>query len=145
MTARIGIDLGGTNISAALADAEGNIAAVVKTPTGSHEGPDAVLARMASLVNDLASTSGARPAALGIGVPGLVDVKNGITKWILGWKRNGWRTAAKKPVINQDLWVELDDLSRAHSMEWTWTKGHADHADNNRCDELATRAAREGA
>jgi ribonuclease HI len=71
-------------------------------------------------------------------------VKNGITKWILGWKKNGWRTAAKKPVVNQDLWVELDDLSRVHRMEWTWTKGHADHADNNRCDELATRAAREG-
>jgi ribonuclease HI len=69
-------------------------------------------------------------------------VKNGITKWILGWKRNGWMTAAKKPVINKDLWVELDELSRPHQVEWTWTKGHADHADNNRCDELATKAAR---
>lgn len=69
-------------------------------------------------------------------------VKNGITKWILGWKRNGWLTAAKKPVINKDLWVELDELARPHRIEWTWTKGHADHADNNRCDELATRAAR---
>ena len=71
-------------------------------------------------------------------------VKNGITKWILGWKRNGWMTAAKKPVVNQDLWEELDELARVHRMEWTWTKGHADHVDNNRCDELATRAAREG-
>lgn len=71
-------------------------------------------------------------------------VKNGITKWILGWKRNGWKTAAKKPVVNQDLWEELDALARNHKMEWTWTKGHADHADNNRCDELATRAARQG-
>jgi ribonuclease HI len=71
-------------------------------------------------------------------------VKNGITKWIQGWKRNGWKTAAKKPVMNQDLWVELDELTRIHRIEWTWTKGHADHADNNRCDELATRAAREG-
>lgn len=70
-------------------------------------------------------------------------VKNGITKWIQGWKRNGWKTAAKKPVMNQDLWVELDELTRIHRIEWTWTKGHADHADNNRCDELATRAARE--
>ncbi|MEO8100013.1 MAG: ribonuclease HI [Acidobacteriota bacterium] len=72
-------------------------------------------------------------------------VKNGITKWIHGWKRNGWRTAAKKPVVNQDLWEELDELTSAHRIEWTWTKGHAGHADNNRCDELATRAAREGA
>lgn len=71
-------------------------------------------------------------------------VKNGITKWIQGWKRNGWKTAAKKPVMNQDLWVELDELTRIHRIEWTWTKGHADHVDNNRCDELATRAAREG-
>jgi ribonuclease HI len=70
-------------------------------------------------------------------------VKNGITKWIHGWKRNGWRTSAKKPVVNQDLWNELDGLAAAHRVRWTWTKGHADHDDNNRCDELATRAARE--
>ncbi|MEI9815374.1 MAG: ribonuclease HI [Acidobacteriota bacterium] len=72
-------------------------------------------------------------------------VKNGITKWIQGWKRNGWKTAAKKPVMNQDLWEELDGLTKMHSMQWTWTKGHADHEDNNRCDELATSAARRGA
>ncbi len=70
-------------------------------------------------------------------------VKNGITTWIHGWKRNGWRTASKKPVVNQDLWLELDDQVSRHTTTWTWTKGHADHADNNRCDELATRAARE--
>ncbi len=69
-------------------------------------------------------------------------VKNGITQWIHGWKRNGWKTAAKKPVVNQDLWTELDQLASKHKLEWTWTKGHADHEDNNRCDELATRAAR---
>jgi ribonuclease HI len=71
-------------------------------------------------------------------------VKNGITKWILGWKRNGWLTAAKKPVVNQDLWEDLDELTRPHKIVWTWTKGHADHVDNNRCDELATQAARQG-
>jgi len=71
-------------------------------------------------------------------------VKNGITKWIHGWKRNGWRTAAKKAVVNQDLWEELDELASTHKVVWTWTKGHADHADNNRCDELATKAARGG-
>ena len=70
-------------------------------------------------------------------------LKNGITKWILGWKRNGWRTSAKKPVVNQDLWSELDALAAKHRATWTWTKGHADHGDNNRCDELATQAARE--
>jgi len=70
-------------------------------------------------------------------------LKNGITKWINGWKRNGWRTSAKKPVVNQDLWEELDALVAGHKIRWTWTKGHADHDDNNRCDELATRAARE--
>jgi ribonuclease HI len=52
-------------------------------------------------------------------------------------------TAAKKPVLNQDLWQELDELSARHQTTWTWTKGHATHADNNRCDELATRAAKE--
>jgi ribonuclease HI len=70
-------------------------------------------------------------------------VKNGITQWIHGWKRKGWMTAAKKPVVNQDLWKALDDQVNSHKTTWTWTKGHADHEDNNRCDELATRAARE--
>jgi ribonuclease HI len=72
-------------------------------------------------------------------------LKNGITQWIQAWKRNGWRTASKKPVLNQDLWMELDELTRVHRVAWTWTKGHAGHADNQRCDELATRAARGGA
>jgi ribonuclease HI len=70
-------------------------------------------------------------------------VKNGITAWIHGWKRNGWKTASKKPVVNQDLWMELDALTAGHKIQWTWTKGHASHEDNNRCDELATRAARD--
>ena len=69
-------------------------------------------------------------------------LKNGITKWIAGWKRNGWRTADKSPVKNQDLWQELDFQNGKHKTEWKWTKGHADHPDNNRCDELATMAAR---
>ncbi|HUS08266.1 MAG TPA: ribonuclease HI [Bryobacteraceae bacterium] len=69
-------------------------------------------------------------------------VKNGITKWIAGWKRNGWRKADKKPVLNQDLWQELDFQNGRHRTVWTWTKGHASHTDNNRCDEMATMAAR---
>ena len=70
-------------------------------------------------------------------------VKNGITNWIHGWKRKGWMTAAKKPVVNQDLWKALDDQVARHQTTWVWTKGHATHADNNRCDELASLAARE--
>jgi len=70
-------------------------------------------------------------------------LKNGITTWIHGWKRKGWMTAAKKPVVNQDLWQALDQQVARHKTIWTWTKGHASHSDNNRCDELATRAARE--
>jgi ribonuclease HI len=70
-------------------------------------------------------------------------LKNGITTWIHGWKRKGWMTAAKKPVLNQDLWQELDKEVGRHKTQWSWTKGHASHDDNNRCDELATRAARE--
>lgn len=68
-------------------------------------------------------------------------VKNGIQSWVAGWKRNGWKTAAKKPVLNQDLWVELDEQVARHKTDWVWTKGHANHADNNRCDELARLAA----
>jgi ribonuclease HI len=70
-------------------------------------------------------------------------LKNGITSWVHGWKRNGWKTADKKPVVNQDLWMLLDDLVTHHQIHWTWTKGHALHEDNNRCDELARRAAEE--
>jgi ribonuclease HI len=68
-------------------------------------------------------------------------VKNGITEWILAWKRRNWLTAAKKPVLNKDLWVRLDQLAAAHKTRWTWTKGHASHDDNNRADELAAQAA----
>ena len=70
-------------------------------------------------------------------------MKNGITTWIHGWKRNGWVTKDKKPVSNQDLWQELDELNAKHATKWEWTKGHASHTDNNRCDELAQKAARE--
>jgi ribonuclease HI len=68
-------------------------------------------------------------------------VKNGITSWIHGWKKRGWKTADKKPVKNQDLWMRLDKAVSEHDIEWRWVKGHADHDDNNRCDELAREAA----
>jgi ribonuclease HI len=66
-----------------------------------------------------------------------VYVRDGITKWIHNWKRNGWKTAQKKPVKNDDLWKELDELSQQHEIEWHWVKGHAGHPENERADELA--------
>jgi len=67
-------------------------------------------------------------------------VKDGITKWIHGWKKNGWKTAAKKPVKNQDLWIRLDDALAGHEVEWHWVKGHSGHPENERCDEMARLA-----
>ncbi len=64
-------------------------------------------------------------------------VKNGITTWISGWKRNGWRTADKKPVKNVELWQRLDDARARHEISWRWVKGHAGHPENERADELA--------
>ena len=72
-------------------------------------------------------------------------VKAGITKWIHGWKRNGWKTAAKKPVKNVDLWQRLDAALEGHEVDWRWVKGHAGHAENERVDALASAAAGEAA
>lgn len=67
-------------------------------------------------------------------------VKNGITGWVHGWKKNGWRTADKKPVKNVELWQALDALRNKHNVEWHWLKGHAGHPENERADELARQA-----
>lgn len=64
-------------------------------------------------------------------------VKNGVTQWIHGWKRNGWRTSAKKPVKNVELWQRLDLAQSRHQVTWEWVKGHAEHPENERADELA--------
>ena len=64
-------------------------------------------------------------------------VKNGITSWIKGWKKRGWKTAAKKPVKNEDLWRELDSEAAKHKVEWKWVKGHSGHRENELADELA--------
>jgi len=76
--------------------------------------------------------------------PCLVDLytdsqylRQGITQWIHNWKKNGWKTSDKKPVKNQSLWTELDELVQLHSINWHWLKGHAGHPENERCDELA--------
>lgn len=66
-------------------------------------------------------------------------VKNGITQWIRGWKARGWRTAAKQPVKNIDLWQQLDALADAHAVQWRWVKGHAGDPGNERADALANR------
>jgi len=68
-------------------------------------------------------------------------VMDGLTKWIHGWLKNGWRTADKKPVKNADLWQELLAASKPHRVEWVWVKGHAGHPDNERADKLASDAA----
>ena len=67
-------------------------------------------------------------------------VRDGVTKWIHGWKRNGWKTAAKKPVKNEDLWKRLDAIASQHQVQWEWVKGHAGHPENERADELARQA-----
>lgn len=64
-------------------------------------------------------------------------VIQGITEWIHGWKKNGWKNAAKKPVSNQELWQELDKLNQQHQVQWQWVKGHAGHVENERADALA--------
>ncbi len=66
-------------------------------------------------------------------------LKDGITKWIHGWKRNGWMTKDERPVKNRELWEALDELSQRHRVEWVWVRGHAGHPENERCDELARR------
>ena len=68
-------------------------------------------------------------------------VKDGITKWIKNWKKNNWKTSAKKPVKNQELWKKLDKLVKFHDVKWEWIKGHSTNIYNNLADELAKKAA----
>ncbi|MFN4088504.1 MAG: ribonuclease HI [Alphaproteobacteria bacterium] len=68
-------------------------------------------------------------------------VRDGIMQWIARWKRNGWKTAAKQPVKNEDLWRRLDAAVAIHDLEWVWVRGHAGHPENERCDALARREA----
>jgi ribonuclease HI len=70
-------------------------------------------------------------------------VRQGITSWIHGWKRKGWRTAAGQPVKNADLWVRLDELARQHEVQWHWVRGHAGDPGNERADALANRGVDE--
>ena len=70
-------------------------------------------------------------------------VKKGITEWIIGWKRNGWRTASKEPVKNKDLWQQLEALTATHTLKWQWVKAHAGNPLNERCDALVHHARSE--
>jgi ribonuclease HI len=70
-------------------------------------------------------------------------VKDGLTKWILGWKRNGWKTADRKPVKNQDLWMRLDAAAAAHKVDWRWVRGHDGDEGNERADALARKGCEE--
>ena len=66
-------------------------------------------------------------------------VKNGMEQWIHGWKKNGWKTASKQPVKNEDLWQQLDRLAAQHQIQWQWVRGHAGHTENERADALANQ------
>jgi ribonuclease HI len=70
-----------------------------------------------------------------------VYVRDGITKWIFAWQKNGWRTSDKKPVKNEELWRELLEAAKPHNIQWRWVKGHAGHPENERADKLACDAA----
>ncbi len=67
-------------------------------------------------------------------------VRDGITKWLAGWKTRGWKTAGKKPVKNQDLWQRLEHATQGHDIRWHWVRGHSGHPENERADELARKA-----
>jgi ribonuclease HI len=109
---------------------------VVKERTLSGGEADTTNNRMELMAAISALESLTRPSDITI-VTDSAYVKNGVTGWIHGWKRNGWRTADKKPVKNVELWQRLDTAQARHSVEWRWIKGHAGHAENERADELA--------
>ncbi|WP_028031822.1 ribonuclease HI [Gemmobacter nectariphilus] len=98
--------------------------------------PDTTNNRMELLAAITALETLERPSSLTI-VTDSAYVKNGVTGWLHGWKRNGWRTADKKPVKNVDLWQRLDIAQARHQVAWKWIKGHAGHEENERADALA--------
>ena len=104
--------------------------------------PDTTNNRMELLAAITALESLKRPIAVQLTTDS-VYLKDGITKWLAGWRANGWRTAAKKPVKNKDLWERLADAAAAHQVEWRWAKGHAGHPENERADALARAAIAE--
>ena len=100
--------------------------------------PDTTNNRMELMAVIAALRSLKRPAAVRVHTDSQY-VQKGMTEWIQGWKRRGWKTASKEPVKNEDLWRLLDGLAAGHQVEWLWVKGHAGHPENERADELARR------
>jgi ribonuclease HI len=92
--------------------------------------------RMELLAAIAALESLTRPSEITV-VTDSAYVKNGVTSWLAGWKSNGWKTAARKPVKNEDLWRRLDAAQARHDVTWNWVKGHAGHPENERADALA--------
>jgi ribonuclease HI len=99
--------------------------------------------------NNRMEMMGAIAALRALKAPSQVDLhtdsqylRNGMNDWLPKWKRNGWRTADKKPVKNDDLWRALDELAAMHTIRWHWVRGHAGHPENERCDALANAAIR---
>jgi len=110
--------------------------AVVKERSLSGGAADTTNNRMELMAAIAALEALARPSALTI-VTDSVYVKNGITEWMVGWKKKGWRTSGGSPVKNVDLWQRLDAARGPHQVTWAWIRGHAGHAENERADELA--------
>lgn len=110
--------------------------AVVKERELSGGEPATTNNRMELLAAISALESLTRPSAITI-VTDSAYVKNGVSSWIHGWKRNGWKTASRKPVKNEDLWKRIDAAQARHDVTWEWVKGHAGHPENERADELA--------
>ena len=104
--------------------------------------PDTTNNRMELLAAIEALTALKKPSAVTLHTDSTY-VKDGLTKWIHGWKRNGWKTAAKKPVKNKDLWQALEAACERHDIKWVWVKGHAGDEGNEKADELARRGAEE--
>ena len=102
--------------------------------------PDTTNNRMEMLAAIMALEALKRPSEVRLWTDSAY-VRDGITKWIHGWKRNGWRTAAKKPVANVELWQRLELATARHQVDWRWNKGHAGDVGNERADRLASDAA----
>lgn len=109
---------------------------VMRTRELSGGEPDTTNNRMELLAAIHALEALTRPTTLTI-VTDSAYVKGGITQWMHGWKRNGWKTSTRKPVKNEDLWRRLDTAHARHDVRWEWVKGHAGHPENERADELA--------
>ncbi len=111
-------------------------ATLVKSRELSGVEPETTNNRMEMMAAIAALETLKRPSTVTV-VTDSTYLRDGITGWIHGWKRNGWKTAAKKPVKNTDLWQRLDGAAARHQVTWEWIKGHAGHEKNERADELA--------